>query len=522
MRNTTKYITRLFCCLIFSLNSCSDNEIAEYPILEELTISLDKEEYSCAIGDIIYIEPEISGDIPQSDLSFYWEVGHGEGYGGNATFTPVACTRNLDMECRLGELFPTPGTYTLRVRVKQASNGRDFYSSHFKLKITGRTGLLALYSDNGQSDIALIRDITDSNSAVHHRFYSEANGGRKIPGTGRFLTQLQGGSASYSNYHSIIAVTDKSGIGANYLTMEEIPGGWNAILFKGAFNRGIPENIIYSSENPMAQFQEIYIIDGGEIYGRQNSEFVLRPAIGTSSNAYIDFYDIAPYAYVSHGGNYQVWLFDKKSQAFVGVTNIISVFMNGAADAGAVAKVFTPGGKFNPSRMKADLVYMAEGGQANHLLAVMKKADGNLFVAELDTAPADMSGTAKAIYELDTSCTGDPLGYDFCSHSPSRECCYLYTADNIYRLNIGGNSTSPSPQPITWPENTSAISADEKITAMATLSFSGVNIMVVATWNGKTADVKSFTIDSNSGNPTRLLSSYDIPGKIAAFHIKHI
>lgn len=503
------------------LNACSDDGPVDYPELEEISIKLDKELYTGAIGDVLTIEPEVSGEIPADDLSYFWEVGHGEGYGDHTAFTPVFEGRRLELKCELGPLFPAPGTYTLRVRAKQNSLNRDFYSSHFKLKLTGQTGLMALYGAGGQSDIALIRNFTESECTVKDDFYSRANGGEKIPGTGRFLTQLQGGSVTFGNYHSVIAVTDLGNAGANYLTMEAIPGGWNAMLFKGGFNRGIPENIVYASDDPMIDYQDVYIIDGGEIYGRQNSEFVLRPAIGTSENAYINTYDLAPYVFPARESNYRVWLFDRKSRGFVGVTNPVAVFLNGAAHAGSVAKVFTPGGAFNPSRMRADLEFMSGGGEPGHLMAVMKRDNGERFLADINTTPAEMSQTAEAVYPLDLSTIGEVLGYDFCPQFPSRACCYAYTSGNIYRLNAGGSAAEAVPQAVEWPED-AALAPGETITAMKTLLYEGRPLMAVGTWNGTEGMVRVYSVDPSDGAFGRLCSSAPLPGQIAAFCLKHI
>lgn len=503
------------------MTACSDDGPIEYPALEEITITLDKETYTGAIGDMLTIEPEISGEIPESDLHFYWEVGHGEGYGDHAEFTPVAEGRRLELKCELGPLFPAPGTYTLRVRAKQNSLNRDFYSRHFKLKITGQTGLMVLYDTAGLSDIALIRDFTESDCEDIPDFYSRANGGEKIPGRGRFLTQLQGGTVSFGNYHSVIAVTDLGNAGADYLTMKSIPGGWNAMLFKGGFNRGVPENVVYASDNPMAEYQEVYIIDGGEIYGRQNSEFVLRPAIGTSENAYINSYDLAPYAVVSDQSTYQVWLFDKRSRGFVGVTNPIAVFMNGAAHAGSVMKVFTPGGAFNPSRMRADLEFMSEGGEPGHLLAVMKRDNGERFLADINTRPVDMAQTAEAVYPLDFSRTGQIIGYDFCPQFPSRACCYAYTSGNIYRLNAGGKDSGPVPVSVEWPEGLGP-AAGETITAIKTFIYDGKPMMAVGIWDGSVGSASIYSVDSTDGTLDSLITSVSVSGRITAFCLKHI
>lgn len=515
------HIYLLFVIYGLILAGCSD-EITEYAELEELNIRLDRQLYTCAIGDMLYIEPDITGEIPDDDLVFDWEVGHDEGYGDHAQFTTIASMRNLNIECKLGPLFPVPATYTLRIHARQLSKEREFYSPHFKLKITGQTGLMVLYGKNSQSDIALIRNFTGSNDLiVNEHYYSSANGNRMISGSGRFLTQLQGGNPSFANYHSVVAVTDETSIGANYMTMCEIAGGWDNLLFKGKFNRGLPENIVYSSSDPMYQYQEVYIIDGGEIYGRQCSEFVLRPAIGTSSNAYIDFYDLSPYAYTSNGSPYSVWLFDKKSRGFVGVTNIISVFMNGAADPGSVVKVFTPGGKFNPSRMRADLIYMGCGGENGHLLAVMKRDNGQMFVAELNTIPDDPSGTAQAIYEWDNSASDEILGYDFSSHAPSRQCCYFYTTTDIFRFTVDGKDSTIAAIPIDV-NGAPVAGGNEEITAMKTLSYDGDNLMLVATWNGVEAKITCYRYELNSGDILSPISSWTLPGKVFDFHLKHV
>lgn len=156
------------------------------------------------------------------------------------------------------------------------------------------------------------------------------------------------------------------------------------------------------------------------------------------------------------------------------------MFLNGAAHAGSVAKVFTPGGAFNPSRMRADLEFMSGGGEPGHLLAVMKRDNGERFLAYINTTPAEMSQTAEAVYPLDLSTIGEVLGYDFCLQFPSRACCYAYTSGNIYRLNAGGSAAEAVPQAVEWPE------------------------------------------DAAIGALTALLSSYTLPTPVAAFHLKHI
>ncbi|MGM9816208.1 MAG: hypothetical protein ACI304_04020 [Lepagella sp.] len=515
------YHTLLSLCLSILTIGCSD-AIPEYAQLDELSISLDQTLYTYAVGDMMHIEPIISGTLPEDDLIFDWEVGQGEGYGDHARFTPFARMRNLIIECSIGPNFPSPAIYTLRVHVRQPSTGREFYSPHFNLKITGKTGLMVLYDTNEESDIALIRDFTNpEKGSVSDTYFSSANDNQKIPGKGIFLTQLQGGDTSFANYHAIIAVTDQTSVGADYLNMSEIPDGWNKLLFIGDFNRRQPENIVYTSSDPMYKYQEVYIIDGGEIYGRQCREFVLRPALGTSSNAYIDLYDIAPFVYTSRRGSYSVWLFDKKSRGFIGITNIISVFMNGAADPGSVVKVFTPGGQFNPSRMRRDLIYMAGGAESDHLLAVMQDDNNELFVAEINTKPDDLSQTAQALYSFKYDQSEKILGFDFSSHAPSRHCCYFYTSNRILHFYPDGKGSDIIPMPINGNGRPGML-YNEEITVMKTLIYDNKNLMIIATWDGSKTKISCYDYDTDTGDLNTLLSTWIIPGRASDIHLKHI
>ena len=205
----------------------------------------------------------------------------------------------------------------------------------------------------------------------------------------------------------------------------------------------------------------------------------------------------------------------------MGDTNPVAVFLNGAAHAGSVAKVFTPGGAFNPSRMRADLEFMSGGGEPGHLLAVMKRDNGERFLADINITPAEMSQTAEAVYPLDLSPIGEVLGYDFCLQFPSRACCYAYTSGNIYRLNAGGSAAEAVPQAVEWPED-AALAPGETITAMKTLLYEGRPLMVVGTTDGTAATVRTYSVDPAIGALTALLSSYTLPTPVAAFHLKHI
>lgn len=213
---------------IITLMLCSacNNDEPQYADLPELEVNLSQSEYVCALGNVIRITPQIHTDISNDDLAFYWEVGQDQGYSNRTKFTPIFEGRNLEYTCELNEVFNTPSTYTMRLRIKQLSNNRDFYSQHFKLRITGQTGLMILYGDAQSSDIALVADelfteISSDQKYILPQYFSDNNQGRKIPGEGRFITQLQGGHAKYANYHSVLAVTDVSSAAADYISMQE-------------------------------------------------------------------------------------------------------------------------------------------------------------------------------------------------------------------------------------------------------------------------------------------------------------
>ena len=296
--------------------------------------------------------------------------------------------------------------------------------------------------------------------------------------------------------------------------MQEQPGGWNALLFVGDFNRNQPESVTYSSADPTYAYQEVYIVDGGEIYGRQAAEFVLRPAIGTSENAYIQLFDISKYVITPpYGSPYQLWMFDNKSNSFIGVTNIMGVFLNGAADAGSVYKIFESGGAFNPSRMKADLVYMAKGGLPNHLLAVMEDSEGTLFLADLNLLPEANGKMAFAKYDLSNlEGINEAFAYAFVENSPSGQ-CYYATADAVYEFFANGENLTPESRQLDLTPS------GNKITLLKSFAVDGSRFLAIASLS---PSGEGELVIADAQSPNRILRTYQMPGQISDVCIKHI
>lgn len=504
---------------VMLIGGCSNSDKFEYIDLESLQVTIGCEEYSVALGDVLSIEPVITSNIQPTDLSYSWEVGYNQIGAGNARFTPFATTRDLAYRCELSDQFPAPGRYTVRLHVKQISADRDFYSSHFTINITGQTGVMVLYNVADACDIALIK----GDDSVIPNFYSSSNDGRRIPGKGKWLTQLRGGNPGVGNYHSVLAITDLGSVAAHYITMEGEHDGWNSSLFLGSFNKGIPEGISYIGDDPLSAYQNVYIFDGGEVYGRQASQYVLRPALGNTDNAYAQGFDLFPAAIAAgNGARYQLWLFDRGSRAFIGITNIVGVFMNGPADVSSVMKVFAPGGAFNPSRMRALMLHMGLGGDDRHIFAVMKRDGGDKFVAEIDMMPDDVTKTAANLYELsvlDGIAEADKFAY---SNLTGRR-VYYASGERLLScvLNTDGSITEAGEIPLSGAD----FGPIAEITTLDVIQLNGAPHLAVgvssAAGQQQSGALYILRLSSSTALPDAQ-SVYTLPGIPSAVEVKHI
>lgn len=519
MHNMIKHLTYIAFALLLLLAGCYDDKgNYDYTVLAELNIALPATSYNRMEGTTLEITPAIDTDIPESDLAYVWEVGCSAAITGNRPeFRSIAEGKDLLYTCSITELMPSPGTYTLRLHATQLSTGRDFYSEMIDLTISGITGMMVLHDDGTTSDIGLIvanefrpqATSEEVEQAIYPHYFSENNDGQTIEGVGQYLTQLQGGSSSFHNYHSVLAVTDETSLAASYAGLSMQEGGWNSALFYGGLNKGIPQNIVYEGGDgtPTYTYINVYVFDGGEIFARQNSEWLLRPSLG-NNNAYLTGFDFAPYIIIyssSVSGSIQAYLYDQGTRGFVATTNIVGTIRSNSPeeryltrfDEGTMA-----GAEFDLSNMQARMLYMARGGTADHILAIMERDNGERFLAELDmTTGTDFRKIPVAIYEMNNlPYIEEATHWGFVAEGNTVYANYYAAPQGVYRFTVDGAGSSITADPLTLLAG-GTFTPDGEVTMMKVINHLGRDVLIVATYNSASGEgiLYTMTIDPVNG-----------------------
>jgi hypothetical protein len=199
-------------------------------------------------------------------------------------------------------------------------------------------------------------------------------------------------------------------------------------------------------------------------------------------------------------------LFDQKSRGFIAIGQIYDFTRLAPIDVNSDEEE-TVSAPFNPANMQADLIHMDEGGASGRVLAVMKRDNGEYFMAELDFKASGYSKVPKYIYELnhlDDVKNGEVIDWAFGSSYINM--CYYATADGVYRFSADAGKTVTS-EALMTVDNT-RIQFDGTITLMKILKpvvgkgyyLSNVE-MVVGTYGGTAGSGKlySMEIDPFSG-----------------------
>lgn len=532
-------VSWLLCLAVLLFVSCyEDKGNYDYVELGEVSISFPANDYARAIGTTLSVVPQVQTDIPEDDLRYQWEVGCGSSLtGARPEFRLLQEGRDLNYDCHITELMPAPDTYVLRLHVVQASTKRDFYSEQLRLTLSGLTGMMVLHDQDTKSDIGIVvadefRPATSGEKVetqVFPHYFSEGNGGAKIDGVGKLLLQLKGGSAKFGNYHAVVAVTDRANVAASYGGLTVLEGGWSDLLFYGGLNRNRPQAIFFSGNNdPMYTFLSAYIFDGGELFSRQNAEYVIRPNLG-GENAYIPGYDLAPYIIKpssNSSGGVQVYLFDNLSKQFLISTNEWGILMTSTPNEKYLARLDVPAARINPAEFNADLLYWGIGGLDNHSLAVMRRADGRRFLFEMDmTTGSNFSLIPVATYEMDQlPDIGNAFHYAFIEDGNTIYACFYATPSGVYRFTVDGQGTALSAEPLKFLGGTGLDFTNERVTMLKIIDHQGSDMMLIGTYNESNAvgTLHAMTIDPVNGCVTGEVKSYGGFGHITDVCLKHL
>lgn len=96
----------------------------------------------CLLAESLKITPTINTVIPEVDLRYDWEFLTDTLDTWWNQYISVFQERDLDYVCTMGRIFPTEGSYKLRLNVTQVSSGRHFYSNEVDVKLIAQASVL--------------------------------------------------------------------------------------------------------------------------------------------------------------------------------------------------------------------------------------------------------------------------------------------------------------------------------------------------------------------------------------------
>ena len=518
------------------LVSCYDDKgNYDYTVLELMEITFPSASYIIPIGESLSIVPEVRTTIPDDDLEYTWEVGVDNTVTKNYyQFWEFAKGKSLNRQFKVDDIFTAAGSYSIRLHALQKSTGRHFYSPITNLQLTGLTGLLVLHGDDSQSDIGIISDtefLIGSSQLIQRQinpeYYSSANGGEKIPGKGKFITQRGGGlNAENIYFHAIYAITDKGDVAATYGGMRKIEGGWNS-LFYGGLNKHQPEGLVQSISSGLLtdRYVNLLAFDGGEMFGTQADDPFLMAEFG-SENAMLKTYDMAPFILIASGWQDCTLLFDRITRGFIGVLNFTNVYGKSELAASWYFPVEAAGAVFNPAQMNADLLWMGEGGVVNHALSVFRRDNGSLFLAEINMVAGNKySDIPVAVYEMDAlPDIKNVIDFAAIKSGNTMYANYYATPSGVYRFTVDGKGTPIDAEQLHQLDGTPVSFGSEKVTKMKLETLNGEQHLYVATFDEATkkGSVYTMTVDPTNGSVNSAINHYTGFNRISDMFIKHM
>lgn len=493
--------------IILAAGCYKDKGNYEYSDLPEVAITLPFTTYEVGAGMKLVIDPEVITQISESDLNWEWEVAYYPP-GTYLTFGKFAEGKKLDHVFNLSTLIPSTGTYSIRAHARQVSTGRDFYSAVTTLRITSQyTGLMVLHGNGTQSDIGLLQatDFRISEGTMETvstpYLYSAANNNQKLPGKGLSVIQTYTYYQGYVDRAKVVAITDAGGEWINYADFTK-GGDWNSMFMPG-INKGQPQIMF-------PQGQNIYAVDGGQIFGRLSNSYTVFPV---PSPAVTEYYAASPFFEI--GGNYAIqgFFFDKNTRGFVESTNAYSFAAFGDKTASGISQIATSN-HFNMADMKADLLHVDRGGRQGHFMAVMKEDDGDKFLAEINWSATANADLPYARYDMQVMPgMNDATFFAFGDNQVTM--CYYATPSKVYRYTaIDGASLSGNYNELTL-QNGTPIVFDGDITMMKILKplvnnggsflvnyYNYNKIMLVAVYKNNVGTLYSLKLDESTGAVT--------------------
>lgn len=530
---------KIYFVLLATLLFCrcyDDKGNYDYTTQEAFEISLNETYFERQIGGMLSIQPTIETKIPDSDLSYQWEV-HSLKPGDSYTvFNKFAEGKNLDWECLSTELMPSIGQYIIRLHATQISTQRNFYSEQITLSIAGITGLLVLHGDDSQSDIGLLvapefrgSEVTDETIASYPTMYSQANGA-KIQGKGKAIYHLFTSymlSRGLEDQCYVVALTDQEVTLANYAGLQK-SADYLDLFYSASVPHGKPQSFyVYDSYEA--------IIDDGVLFFRKpyNTPLYVAPEDNEVQASLAEFENGIYFSpFVLRGKNGATYtrmiMFNTIDQGFVGYTDG-SMWPNRYAKLDATLDGTTV--PFNPAKMNADLLYMDHGGSTDHTMAVMQEAGGKKYIVEMDLKTRTLSQMPYAKYDDISGLQDFNSAFSYAFGEDQFHMCYYATSNAVYRYSVE-KGRAPQGEKLMTVDGQVIDFNGAEITMMCLLKPSATRspswsykyynqMLLVGTYANGEGILRAFIVDQSSG---RVISETSYSGfdRIRAAAIKGV
>lgn len=410
-------------------------------------------DYTKVLGqDTLRIEPVISYEGDEADLSYEWEIWQPSPV---SDYVPIYEGKNLEYKCGPDDYITGPGSYDIRLTVSNAAlttddknpDANQTYSEIINLEVVmnNYVGLMVLHGDGTQSDVGLIEDdifLAEASQTittmVTPEFYSSNNQNQKISGVGRqvakhgYVSTASSGS-TFGSSDILILTENGEAMRTDYRTMEKMPADYKALILAPETAPGNPQ---FYHQRGLGGGSGL--VDNGKVFYSAASDY-FRGAMYSSDFDYL----AAPYLCIvinrglSGGTNMGVVAFDNLSKSFIYSEFNFSELLYKFPDS-AVSGV-----NLEPSNMQADLIYMELSGHGGDARAVMEDdATGEKYLAVFDFYASEKTNISVGRYSMESLPNIDNAKYY--AFGRGVNVSYYATSNEIYQYLYEGGNTANS------------------------------------------------------------------------------
>lgn len=489
------------------LSSClKDKGNYDYTDLPTLYVDTVGEQVNFQVyqNATVNIQPKVVFEGDATKLEYLYFI-----HGNNPqTHDTISREKNLSYVAN-----KAPGTYTVRLEVKQEDGTRAFMPFTIQVLPAFSSGWMVLYEKNdnpGSSEIDIIRSsrfITGATDTVYQEAYSAYNENKVLSGTPRSILYR-------TSSPDILVATSATAISLQRTDLRQLQ------TLESMFVYPLPPVSSLEAFH-LGSFGDHFLFANKSVYWSNAGLFVGEMTITGGV-------EIAPFIFPMFGRSGGVY--DQKTRRFLTIpqfSSILSPFASARGTTQSDGAIRPP--LFDLNNIGKDILFLDKTAGRNvtsndaYKLAVFK----------------DISGPGRYVYIFDTQLPATDPGVKLLNitSAPEIQNALFYATPNVGRMVMYGtdrtvygfvysnlDNTFSSPAPVFTAPNGEVIT-DMKL-HKTTNTAGGVSTeprnMFIATWNdaAKTGYVYHFTVNEAEGTIVSSGEKWQVDGKIGAMALK--